>query len=114
MNNAFRAFIQFFLIFALASSLALAQGARGVMVREGTLRITPDEGSAQLGTVSRGFVVAVLEQSHDWVKVFAQTGPARDETGWLMNSGIIQAATPDGDKIIFGEAEDSEAQASQA
>ena len=34
-------------------------------------------------------------------------------TGWIVDKGVITPATPDGDKIIFGEAVDSEDQASR-
>jgi hypothetical protein len=34
-------------------------------------------------------------------------------TGWMENKGLIQPNTPDGDKILFGEAVESEDQASQ-
>ena len=37
----------------------------------------------------------------------------RNVTGWIVDKGVITAATPDGDKIIFGEAVDSEAEASR-
>ena len=34
-------------------------------------------------------------------------------TGWVEGKGLVQSTTPDGDKILFGEAVDSEDQASQ-
>jgi hypothetical protein len=37
----------------------------------------------------------------------------RTITGWIESKGLVQSTTPDGDKILFGEAVDSEDQASQ-
>jgi outer membrane protein assembly factor BamD (BamD/ComL family) len=34
-------------------------------------------------------------------------------TGWVASKGVVSSATPNGDKIIFGEAADSEDQASR-
>lgn len=37
----------------------------------------------------------------------------RNVTGWMVDKGVILPDTPDGDKIVFGEAADSEYQASE-
>ena len=92
---------------------------RGVIIREAVIYIAPDASSARLSNVGRGREVAVIERSSGWANVVAtvETDPdqetERNVTGWVRDKGIVTAATPDGDKIIFGEAVDSEAEASR-
>jgi outer membrane protein assembly factor BamD (BamD/ComL family) len=47
------------------------------------------------------------------VHVEANITEERTLTGWILNQGVVGASTPNGDKILFGEAADSEDQASQ-
>src|SRR3974390_1544263 len=108
------------LVFACAfSSCAIAGIGRGVTIREAVIYIAPDASSAKLSNVGRGREVAVIERSSGWANVVAtvETDPdqetERNVTGWVRDKGIVTAATPDGDKIIFGEAVDSEAEASR-
>ena len=108
------------LVFACAfSSCAIAAIERGVTIREAVIYIAPDASSAKLSNVGRGREVAVIERSSGWANVVAtvETDPdqetERNVTGWVRDKGIVTAATPDGDKIIFGEAVDSEAEASR-
>jgi hypothetical protein len=97
-------------IFATLSS---AQTQRGVLVREAPLYISPDTRSAKLGNVARGREVAIIDQSKDFVKVFAEMGQASDVTGWILEKGLVRDTTPNGDRILFGEAVDSENEASR-
>jgi outer membrane protein assembly factor BamD (BamD/ComL family) len=91
------------------------------MIRDAQIYISPDTGSAKLASITRGREVHIFERSgQNWVHVVAQLEVARDYmdsgrdiTGWMLNKGIITAATPDGDKIIYGEAVDSESEASR-
>jgi len=110
--------------FVLWATCALAQGPRGTMVHEATIHVTPDKDSAKLGTVERGHEVVVLETTHDWVHVEAiLREPSREDadlgeeaktiSGWISGKALITASTPNGDKIIFGEAADSEDEASR-
>ena len=63
--------------------------------------------------------MAVIERSPGWANVVGtvETDPdqetERNVTGWIVDKGVITTNTPDGDKIIFGEAVDSEAEASR-
>ena len=110
------------LIFALS---AFAQVERGIMVREAQLYVSPAASSQRLAKVGRGREVAVIERSHDYIKVLAQVKdaprsssyfdetPGLSITGWLLDKGVIRASTPNGDKVLFGEAADSEAEASK-
>lgn len=96
----------------------LAIAARGEAIRATTIGVTPlylspDSSSAKLGDVDRGREVIYLEASGDWVHVEANLTEEKTVTGWVQNKGLIQSNTPDGDKILFGEAVDSEDQASQ-
>jgi len=96
-----------------ASILCLADIQRGATMRVASIYISPDTTSAKLGELDRGREVVVLEISHDWLKVEANLTQERTITGWIMGKGVVQASTPNGDRILFGEAVDSEDQASQ-
>ena len=113
----------------ICSTVAFAQSntERGIVVREAQLYVSPDTQSQKLASVGRGREVAVLERSHQFIKVLAQVSdppravglfdegePGRQITGWMIDKGIVRNSTPDGDKILFGEAVDSEAEASKA
>jgi len=106
-----RAILVFTLFVGLASSVAELQHAG--MIRVASIYISPDSNSAKLGEVERGREVIILETSRDWVHVEANLTEEKTITGWMLNKGVVQASTPDGDKILFGEAVDSEDQASQ-
>ena len=106
--------------FVLAMSIAgMAAIERGTIIREAIIFVAPDPSAAKLSNVGRGREVAVIERSPGWANVVAtvETDPdqetERNVTGWIVDKGVITAATPDGDKIIFGEAVDSEAEASR-
>ena len=49
----------------------------------------------------------------NWVHVEANLTEERTVTGWVLDKGVVRASTPNGDKILFGEAVDSEDQASR-
>lgn len=93
--------------------VCLADVQRGAMIRVANIYIAPDATSAKLGEVDRGREIVVLETSREWVKVEANVTQERILTGWILSKGMVQASTPNGDRILFGEAVDSEDQASQ-
>jgi len=101
------------------SSAAMAAIERGVIIREAIIYVAPDPSSAKLSNVGRGREVAVIERASGWANVVAtvETDPdqetERNVTGWVVDKGVITTTTPDGDKVIFGEAVDSEAEASR-
>ncbi|HEV2021613.1 MAG TPA: outer membrane protein assembly factor BamD [Terriglobales bacterium] len=103
----------------LAAILAAAQPLpawaveRALPVREAVLYVAPDVTSAKLGNVTRGRELVILEKSPGWLHVLASVTPERDVNGWVLNKGIVSTSTPDGDRILFGEAADSEAEASR-
>jgi len=112
MNS--RHLLRLLLFTLMAGTLAVcAEPDRGIMIREGVLRVTPDAAAAKLGTAGRGREVVIMDKSRDWVKVFANVDTERNITGWMLEKGIVHASTTDGDQILYGEAVDSEDQASR-
>jgi hypothetical protein len=105
---------------------AVADAVRGTIVHEETMRVAPSADSARVGDIKRGNELIIIETSRDWVHVEAilrapstEEGATEDEvegkaiTGWLPTRSLVQSTTQDGDRIIFGEAADSEDQASR-
>jgi len=114
-------------LLTLASPFAIAAD-RGALVREAIVYLSPDMSSSKLANAERGRELVLLERSRNWLHVeallgFAQTpDPAfvEDEeiegktvTGWVLDTGVVWAATPNGDRILFGAAADSEDEASR-
>ena len=107
-----RRFALLLLVFSVPS--ALAGATRATTIRVAAIYLSPDTSSSKLADVDRGREVIWLETSgENWVHVEANLTEERTITGWMEKKGLVQAATPDGDKIVFGEAVDSEDQASQ-
>ena len=106
-------FILAFLALAFCISLA-ADYQHATTLRIGAVYVSPDSGSTKLAEVERGRELVVLESSRDWAHVQVNLTEERTITGWMPQKGIVQASTPDGDKILFGEAIDSEDQASRS
>jgi len=100
-------------VLLVGSALAPADVIRAATIRVAPIYLSPDTSSAKLADVDRGRELIFLETSGDWVKVEANLTEERIVTGWMQTKGLIQSTTPDGDKILFGEAVDSEDQASQ-
>ncbi len=108
-------------IFIAFSALA-ATPQRGVLMREGIIYISPDASSTKISNIGRGREVAVIERAPGWANVvgtvdvvqgaeYDAEAEDRNVTGWIVDKGIIMPTTPDGDKILFGEAVDSESEA---
>ena len=102
---------------------AAATIERGIMITSGTIYVNPNADSAKLSDISRGREVAVVDRSPGWVEVVGtvdvtvdaaeDSAADRNVTGWIADKGVITTSTPDGDKIVFGEAFDSEMEASR-
>ncbi len=109
------------LVLAVTPAFLFAQAEHGIMIREAQIYISPNTEAAKLANITRGREVHIIEKgAQNWVHVVAvleqsqNYGDAsRDITGWMLNKGIITNKTPDGDKILYGEAVDSEAEASR-
>lgn len=108
------------------ASLAFADAIRGTLVNDETMRISPSNDAAKLSAVGRGRELIIIEAARDWVHVQAilaqpsnEEGATEEEeegktvTGWVPAAAVVSATTQDGDRIIFGEAADSEDQASR-
>jgi hypothetical protein len=112
--------------FLLSAALASAQASRGTLVHEESIRVAPATDAAKLGEAGRGHELVILDTSRDWVHVEAIIREPRKDadeddpeaegktiTGWVQGKAMVTATTPNGDKIVFGEAADSEDQASR-
>jgi outer membrane protein assembly factor BamD (BamD/ComL family) len=110
----------------LSAPFAEAQAQRGTLVHEETMRVAPASDAAKVGEAQRGRELIILDTSRDWVHVQAiLRPPSHDEgateeeeegktvTGWVSAKAFVSGTTQDGDRILFGEAADSEEEASR-
>src|SRR5208282_5786784 len=112
----------------VAASLPATAADHGSIIREAIIYISPDTSSAKLAQVERGRELVLLDKTHNWVHVEAMLGYAKipdpafieDEdaerktiTGWILDTGIVWPSTPNGDRILFGAAVDSEDETSR-
>ena len=109
------------------TSLCLGQAQRGTLVHEESIRVSPSGDTAKLGTVERGYELVIIDSSRDWAHVEAilrdpsknpddeddEEAQGKTITGWLPAKALVGMSTPNGDKIVFGEAADSEDEASR-
>ena len=113
-------------IIILTATLAAAAAQRGTLVHEETIRVSPSSEAARVGDAGRGHELIIIDSSRDWVHVEAilrvpstEEGATDEEaegkaiTGWVPAKALVTTTTQDGDRIIFGEAADSEDQASR-
>jgi outer membrane protein assembly factor BamD (BamD/ComL family) len=106
--------LRVWLVFSVVIAATGASAAdRGTVVRVANLYVSPDDSSPKLAEVDRGRELILLENSRDWVHVQAILGEEKMVTGWMLDKGVVRSSTPDGDKIVFGEAVDSEDEASR-
>jgi len=114
-------------LMAVGKSVLLAAD-RGTLVRDAVIYLSPDTTSNKLAQVERGRELILLDKSHNWLHVEALLGMAQtpdpafvldDEdqgktiSGWVLDNGVVWASTPNGDRILFGAAVDSEDEASR-
>ncbi len=92
---------------------AAAETVRGTPIRVCSIYLSPDSASNKLAEIDRGREVVILETSGGWLHVEAVLSEEKAITGWMVNKGVVLGSTPNGDKIVFGEAVNSEDQASQ-
>ena len=93
--------------------MAAAETVRGTPIRVCSIYLSPDSASNKLAEIDRGREVVILETSGSWLHVEAVLSEEKAITGWMVNKGVVLGSTPNGDKIVFGEAVNSEDQASQ-
>src|SRR6476620_2365612 len=111
--TSFGAFLIISSLLAFTSAAASANYERGAVIRVAQVYLSPDASSAKLAEMDRGREIIVLETSREWAHVQANLTEERTITGWVLDKGVIRTSTPNGDKILFGEAVDSEDQASR-
>lgn len=109
---------------AIFAPFARAQALRGTLIHEETLHVAPSGDSAKLSQVDRGHELIVIDSSRDWTHVQAimmeprrerddEDTEAKTVSGWLPSKAVVISTNPIGDKVVFGEAADSEDQASR-
>jgi hypothetical protein len=121
-----REFAILVLVALFSTGAAFAQAQRGTLVHEETIRVSPSSETAKLGTAGRGYELIIIDSNRDWTHVEAVLRePTKDEndddeesqgktiTGWVLTKAFVGQNTPNGDKIIFGEAANSEDEASR-
>jgi outer membrane protein assembly factor BamD (BamD/ComL family) len=126
MKIRFVTLLSFIFAFLFCASFASADALRGTLLTDEAIRISPSTDAAKLVEVGRGRELIIIENGHDWVHVQAiltqpstEEGATEDEeegktvTGWVPAAAVVTTTTQDGDRIIFGEAADSEDQASR-
>jgi len=92
---------------------AYAAGEHGTLIRVANMYLSPDPSSTKLAQIERGRELVVLEDtSGRWAHVTALLGEEKTVSGWILDKGFVRSTNPDGDKIVFGEAADSEDEAS--
>lgn len=108
--------------------IPLAAADRGTIVREAIIYISPDATSHKLAEAERGREIVLLDKSRNWLSIEAflgyvnnpdpafvenEEGDRKTVTGWILDVGVVWPTTPNGDRILFGAAADSEDEASQ-
>src|SRR5437660_12714206 len=91
-----------------------AAGEHGTLIRVSYIYLSPAKNSPKLAEVERGRELVVIENSSNgWAHVEAFLSEEKTVSGWILDKGFVRSTNPDGDKIIFGEAADSEDEASR-
>jgi len=116
------------ILLMLAGNCLVFAADRGTLIREAVIYLSPDTNSNKLGQVERGRELILLDKSPKWLHVEALLGStvARDPafvlededegktiSGWVLDNGVVWPSTPNGDRIVFGAAVDSEDEASR-
>jgi hypothetical protein len=115
MNRTYLTIVATVLFFSLGAWAA--DYVHGASVRAASMYVSPDSSSSKLGEVGRGREVIIMEKSNGWLHVEANIGTQPYEerivSGWIVDKGILLATNPDAPKILYGEAIDSEDEASR-
>jgi hypothetical protein len=125
-SSTFKTILAIIFLILSSTTFALADAQRGTLVSEESIHISPGADSAKLGIAGRGHELVILETTRDWIHVEAilsqlrrDEGATEEEqegktiTGWVAAKAVVTSTTQDGDRVIFGEAADSEDQASR-
>jgi hypothetical protein len=102
---------------------------RAVILHTADVYVAPDTQSERVSMVTPGHEIFITSRNGPWVKVFANTD-VQDEkpedepefatdaavlprAGWIRDKGVVSSATPNGDKLIYGQAASLEAAAGE-
>lgn len=85
----------------------------GVLMRPTPIYIAPDTTSQKLTTAQRGIEAALLDRNQKFLHVTLLLPEGAQLTGWMLDKGAIFPQTPNGDRVLFGEAVESEKEATQ-
>jgi outer membrane protein assembly factor BamD (BamD/ComL family) len=101
-------------LFAVAITAAAAD--IGYNVRVATLYLAPDTTSTKMVEIDRGRELGRVPGGSPpgWLHVMPTLERGREVSGWVLDKGVVWANTPNGDRILFGEAVESEKEASKA
>jgi hypothetical protein len=102
-------------LLAAVSGLAMDK-EHGTVVQESPIYVSPDLRASRVGTATRGLDIFLMDRStidgklwaHVLVTITQGLGDPKQVTGWVDGRFVITTTTPNGDQIIFGEAQDSE------
>ena len=99
-------------------------GTQATVIRVANLYVQADESADRGAQVQPGRELVVVERSGRWLRVFANTDapesrkadqPVMEDnqqpvpvSGWMIDKGVIDTKTPNGDQILFGEAVSAE------
>jgi len=108
-----RHLLALFFVFTLCPLLSALDAVHAATIRVAPIYLSPDASSQKLVDVDRGREVIILGTSGKWAHVEANVTEERIVTGWMENIGLVHSDTPDGDKVLFGEAVDAEDEASR-
>ena len=106
------------------------RAARATVLHTANVYVSADASTPPLTQVTPGHEVVVTAHNGAWVNVFANTDTKDEDpdskpefedpdahpdpsSGWIRDKGVVSAATPHGDQILYGAAAEFEAQAMQ-
>jgi outer membrane protein assembly factor BamD (BamD/ComL family) len=102
---------------------------RATLVHTAVVYVSGEDDAQHVGEVAPGNEVAIMDHNGEWVRVFAniQEPDVRGDgeqpeftddadkpqpvSGWIRDKGVVSAATPGGDAILFGAAANDEDEA---
>ena len=105
--------LRFAAVLTVIGSQCLFAADRAALVREAIIYLSPDTASAKLGNVERGRELIILDARSGWLHVEALFGEEKTITGWILDKGAVRTTNPQGDRILFGEAVNSEDEGSR-
>jgi outer membrane protein assembly factor BamD (BamD/ComL family) len=106
--------LKFAAFMLLLNIAAFSEVLRATPVQDAAIHVSPDVNSTKLAEVARGRELVIMETSGNWLNIEATLTEEKVVTGWVQDKAVIRTSTPNGDKILFGEAVDSEDQASRS